>query len=127
MTPQMTLRLGERQQIWGAGGYAENWGFTLDKLGYEATGMRMPDDEAVDLPFPAREILMEYVRLAFDAANRAADAVDDEQSALTGIDLYGREDTVCSAVLGHLIHASRHLGMIEALKGLHGMRGTATV
>ena len=127
MTPEMTRRLGERRQIWDSGGYAEKWGFMAEQLGYEATGMRMLDDDAVDLPFPDRDGLMEYVRLSLDAANKAADAVDDEQSLLTGDDLYGRENSVSSAVLGHLIHASRHMGMIEALKGVYGMRGTATV
>ena len=29
--------------------------------------------------------------------------------------------------MSHLTHANRHLGMIEALKGVLGVRGTATL
>jgi len=42
-------------------------------------------------------------------------------------DLYGRPSILAAVLLGHVTHLSRHLGMMEALKGIQGSRGTATV
>jgi len=56
----------------------------------------------------------------------AAAAATEEIFATPCTDLYGRTNPIGSVVIGHLSHAGRHLGMIEALRGLRG-RGTATI
>jgi hypothetical protein len=43
------------------------------------------------------------------------------------VDLYGDETEIGEAILNHLSHADRHLGMIEAVRGVVGERGTATI
>ena len=42
-------------------------------------------------------------------------------------DLYEQKTSIGTVVMSHLTHANRHLGMIEALKGMLGVRGTATL
>ncbi len=41
-------------------------------------------------------------------------------------DAPGVETTVAGDLGFHLSHANRHLGMIEALRGVLGIKGTAT-
>ena len=69
----------------------------------------------------------DYARQAFVAADHAFAALDDQLLQERGVDIYGRENSVAYVLLVHLSHAGRHLGMIEALRGVRGLRGTATV
>jgi hypothetical protein len=131
MTAALGQRLGTGVQIWYSQGIADKWGFTGSDLGYDQTGMDMPDEAARQLIFPAQTMLLDYVERAFGAAERAVSAIDAEQfisreqpqPMTEGI--WG-ESTVGAAVLSHVTHANRHLGMMEALLGLQGGRGTAT-
>jgi len=127
MTDEMRRRLGQRHQLWTRDGLAAAWGLPAGKLGEDDSGMGMDEGVSVTMPLPAKETLLEYARDAFAAANEAVAAADDEQLTTSGIDLYGRETSVAAAVGAHIAHASRHLGMIEALKGVAGARGTASV
>ena len=52
---------------------------------------------------------------------------DDRVLERRVVDLYGDTETIGDVILNHLSHADRHLGMIEALRGVLGERGTATV
>ena len=76
---------------------------------------------------PPKLILVEYARQAFSAADRAFGAIDDQLLQERGTDIYGRVSSVGYVLLVHLSHASRHLGTIEGLRGVQGLRGTATV
>ncbi len=127
MTEELSRRLGQGDQLWERNGFAAGWGLDPAKLGEGATGMGMNDDVSVSLPLPDKEQLLDYARRAFEAANQAVAAVDDVQLRESCIDLYGRQTSVGAAVLGHLTHVNRHLGMIEALRGVLALRGTATV
>jgi hypothetical protein len=127
MTPALRERLGGAQQIWDSERFAEKWGFTGVDLGGDATGMGMDDDVSASLRLPAREELLGYAAEAFAAANAAVEAADEEQLRAGATDLYGRPTSVGAAVVAHLAHVNRHLGMIEALRGARGLRGTATV
>jgi hypothetical protein len=97
-----------------------------DRLGENQSGMGMDEATSTTMPLPSKGILLDYARRAFEAANSACAAVDEEQLAATATDLYGMQTSVGAAILSHLGHANRHLGMIEALKGVQGARGTAT-
>ena len=127
MTEELGQRLGSGFQIWDSDKLGEKWGVSSFDLGGEATGMGMDDDVSAALPLPPKDELLDYARRTFEAANRAVDAADEDQLRESCIDLYGRPTSVGAAVLGHLAHVNRHLGMIEALRGLRGMRGSATV
>jgi hypothetical protein len=131
MTAELQRRLGAGQQIWYGEKLAERWGFDNIQLGFDATGMNMSDEIAAGLIFPRKEDLLNYVESAFDLAERAVTAIDDEQFGSAeqpqpmteGIWGAG---TVGDAIIAHLTHDNRHLGMMECLLGLQGQRGTAT-
>jgi hypothetical protein len=115
------------QEIWETDALAQQWELQVATLGYGQTGMEMSDEMAVDLKLPPKHVLVEYARAAFAAADRAVGALEDQQLEQRGVDIYGQENSVGYVLLVHLSHASRHLGMIECLRGVQGLRGTATV
>lgn len=132
MTPELSKRLDPGVQVWDAEDLVKRWGFDDAQLGFAATGMEMPDDVALHLPFPARAELLDYMERSFVEAERVVKAIDDEQfiafeqpQPLTE-GIWG-EATVGEALLVHIAHANRHLGMMECLLGLQGRHGTATV
>ncbi len=132
MTPELSKRLPPGAQIWHSEGLAQRWGFDVTELGVLETGMEMPDEAAKKLHFPVKAELLDYVERTFSAANQAVKAIDAEQfDAVEQVqemteEIWG-EGTIGSVVLEHLTHEFRHLGMMEALLGLQGLSGTATV
>jgi uncharacterized damage-inducible protein DinB len=132
MTPELEERLGPRVQLWDAENLLVHWGFASLELGQAETGMTMSDDLAAQLTFPVKEVLLAYVQKAFALAKEAVNAIDDEQfqaserpqSLTAGI---WKEGTVGSAILAHIIHDNRHLGMMECLLGSVTGSGTATI
>jgi uncharacterized damage-inducible protein DinB len=115
------------RELWQAEALAQRWGWSPDTLGYGQTGMEMSDEAATNLKLPPRQALFDYARRAFAAADRAVAAIEDRQLEQRGIDIYEHENSIGYVLLVHLSHASRHLGMIECLRGVQGLRGTATV
>ena len=132
MTPQLAGRLRAGQEIWDAEALAARWGIppaalATDVLGGDAqAGVGLDDDASAALPLPAKELLLEYARRAFAAADEAVAAVDDADLPVRCTDLYGERGSVGKVLTVHLTHANRHLGMIEALRGVQDLRGTAT-
>ena len=125
--PTMIAPAHAASEIWEVDGLARRWEWHGAALGYGQTGMEMSDEMAADLKLPNKHILTEYARAAFAAADRAVGALEDDQLEKRGVDIYGQENSVGYVLLVHLSHASRHLGMIESLRGMQGLRGTATV
>ena len=108
--------------LWESGGYAARWGHPERGVG---TGW--DDDRAAALPLPPKRELIEYVTRVFAAVDLGTGTVDDArfelpiQSRFRGTDsTYGEVMLVC------LSHDNRHLGEMEYIKGLLGLRGTAT-
>jgi len=130
MTAVLTERLGPARQIWAADELAARWGLEASELGQHETGMLMADEGAARLALPTRDVLFDYLRRAFPAAERAIGAIDDvELTRPNALELAGNPSsrlTVGDAVTAHLEHNSRHLGEIECLRGLLGLPGTAT-
>ena len=120
-------RFADRKQIWEARDLASAWGFG-GMLGKEATGMGLDDDASSALPLPGKGEVVSYAGEAFAAAEDVFRGIDDDELLLTSADFYGEGGWIVLDHFGwHLTHASRHLGMIEALKGVLGVEGTATV
>lgn len=118
---------GPGSQIWDQERLAELWGLGTS-LGIGNTGMGL-DDSAVTLPLPGKDTLLEYARRAFMHCNAAIQSLTDEQFKEVRKDRFGiayKEHVLGPAVIMFMAHANRHLGMIEAIKGFQGMRGTAT-
>jgi hypothetical protein len=127
MSAALGARLGAGGEVWEINTLAHQWGWQAERLGYGQTGMELGDELAAELRLPHKDVLVEYARQAFAAADRTFAALDDQLVHERGVDIYGRENSVAYVLLVHLSHASRHLGMIEALRGVRGLRGTATV
>jgi hypothetical protein len=113
-------------QRWNREGLPTKWDFP-EEPGKGGTGMELPDEEAAALPFPNRDQLATYLRGAFSDLEQAVGALDDETVLREADNLLGETAPLDDSMLRHLAHASRHLGMIEALRGLRGGHGTATV
>jgi hypothetical protein len=115
-----------KPQRWHREGLPTKWDFPAD-AGTGGTGMELPDDEAAALPFPGRDQLTTYLRGAFSDLEQAVGALDDETILRDADDLIGAQAPLDDSLIRHLSHVSRHLGMIEALRGLRGVHGSATV
>jgi DinB superfamily len=115
-----------KPQRWHREGLPTKWDFPAD-AGTGGTGMELPDDEAAALPFPGRDQLTTYLRGAFSDLEQAVGALDDETIRRDADDLIGAQAPLDDSLIRHLSHVSRHLGMIEALRGLRGVHGSATV
>jgi len=134
MTEELAERLGLREQIWVKESLARRWGYPADKLGHVETGMGMDESLAAALPLPEKAVLLDYVRRSFSAADEAIDRLSDRDLIAKGTVadddapwLRGQaKGPPASWVVGYSDHDNRHLGMIEARRGLLGMRGTAT-
>jgi hypothetical protein len=116
-------------QIWEQEELATKWGFASTDLGFAETGLGMDDDIVASLIFPGKEVLLDYARRAFTKADQAVSALGDDQFHRKVRDRHGiegKELMIGDAVLNWLVHASRHLGMIECLLGVQGLHGTAT-
>jgi hypothetical protein len=113
-------------EVWVSQGWAQRFGFADRDLGFGETGMALADDAWEDLPVPERDVLVGYARAAFGEANQVIKAAGAETDRPC-TDLYGSPGTIADVLVAHLSHASRHLGMIEALIGLTGRPGTASV
>ncbi len=118
--------VGGAPQRWVREGLATKWHFPV-ALGEGDTGMLLPDDEAADLPFPRRDQLTTYMRGAYNDLEQAVGALDDDTVLLPRDDLLGKQAPLADSLIRHLANANRHLGMVEALRGLRGGHGTATV
>jgi DinB family protein len=134
LTPGLRERAGPSGEIWTREALAARWGFPAGELGSAETGMGMDEGASAELPLPPKDDLVAYATRAFEAADRSVREVrDDDLTRNAEFDPatipwasssdYG---TVAGWILGGIRHDSRHLGMIEALKGSMGLRGTAT-
>ena len=138
-----THRWDPGRQIWFRERLAERWGLEAAALGILQAGAGMTDEAAARLParIPG-EGLQAYARQAFGALDDivkglgARDLAEGRNSVMeftmdaTGVratETPGAETTVAADLAFHLSHASRHLGSIEALRGLLEIPGSATL
>lgn len=119
-------RLGERAEIWTSERLADVWHVDVP-LGRFDSGMEMGDEASATMTYPTREALVDYVRRALEAALELYRGVSDEDAAIVARDPYDREASVATMLVANLTHLNRHLGMIEALIGVAGRIGSASV
>ena len=115
------LRGGELE--WLRGSYHTRFGHPERGVG---TGW--DDERAAALPLPPKADLLAYVRAVFAALDVAIEDLDEERlSTAVRSRFMGGDSTIGEVVFVCMSHENRHLGEIEYIKGLQGMRGTATV
>lgn len=126
-------------QIWTRDKLATAWGLNPGRLGILETGPGMTDDDAAAVASVGKDAVLDYARRAFLAADEAAvklgDVAHAERNSIQEYridedrritEVAGARVAVASDLAFHLSHGSRHLGCIEALRGLLDMHGTAT-
>jgi hypothetical protein len=124
--PRLAVAAGAAGQRWEREDLAAGWGFPAS-LGKGDTGMELPDDEAASLPFPGSDAVAGYLRDAFGDLEAVVAQIEDAELTEESDDLLGGRAPLGDSLIRHHSHVSRHLGMIEALRGLRGGHGTATV
>ena len=123
------LPWSEHAQIWTRERLAERWDIPAELLGSLGVGSVDVDDAAaarLRLP-PARE-LIDYARRAFAALDERIGRVRESDLATEYESIIGAKGrtTVGGFLIGSLAHDNRHLGEMEYVKGLLGLRGTVT-
>jgi hypothetical protein len=114
-----------RTQVWERELLADRWSLISGSMGRRDTGTEMSDEMAERIRFPEQEEVLRYARLAFAYAEDAIKLMSgDPILAVAKEDPDG--DTNLDNVLIYLEHLSRHLGMIESIRGLHGLAGSST-
>jgi DinB superfamily len=120
-------RLGPNEEIWSRDQLAAAWGLA-GELGRNESGWGLDDEASGALRLPPPAELLTYARQAFGAAERMLDEIADAELLEPTDNIYGEDEpwVVLDHFSWHLGHGARHLGMIEALKGVLGVRGTVT-
>jgi hypothetical protein len=112
-----------RTQVWERESLGSRWGLTAESLGRRDTGTEMTDEMAEAVRFPDQRDVVSYARLAFAYAEEGITLIpDDRLLAIEKDDPDG--DSLLDNVLIYLEHLSRHLGMIEAIRGLQRSAGS---
>jgi len=128
------------KEVWKTENLAAQWNLDRKILGTFEEGSGMDVDRASALPQKiGKNPLLDYARRVFTLADTAVSGLRPEQlpQARSGIMDYevvdgrirpvpGKTTTIAADLIFHISHANRHLGMIEALRGLLGKKGTAT-
>jgi hypothetical protein len=120
--PELTRTLGPLAELWVREDLAKKWLLPSD-LGGGAAGTGLPQDTAHGLDLPARAELVGYATRVFD---EFADRIKLLDSAALALTIPPKnERTVGHWLLYYWEHAARHLGMMEALRGVLGESGSA--
>jgi hypothetical protein len=114
-----------RAQVWERESLTDRWALTPESLGRRDTGTGMSDDTAEAIRFPDQKEVISYARLSFAYTEEGIALVpDDRLLAVEKDDPDG--DTLLDNVLIYAEHLSRHLGMVESIRGLQGSAGSST-
>lgn len=129
------------RDLWHIENLAAQWDLSPTLLGVLEIGAGMEHDVAATIPkIIGKENLLNYARRVFAASDQALSnltvaELEAPRTTIMALDIIGsslqeapgEETTHMDDIMRHITHANRHLGMIEALRGLWDMNGTATV
>lgn len=130
-------------EIWHRDNISKSWGISPDKLGVFESGMGQAHEHAQAVIIQVGQTaVVDYAKTVFEKCNTVIDKLADKDFEKTyyGILDYGydaatgkvwatepKESVVAQDLIFHASHGSRHLGMMEALRGLLGTAGTLSV
>ena len=120
----------DERSIWEREGLPGRWRWDSAKLGASQTGMGMDEGVSAQLPLPPKSEIERYARASFSALDGSIANLDEEMFGTplkSGESNEMKDATIGSWIVSILVHANRHLGMIESTKGASGRRGTASV
>jgi len=126
---QGTIPTDGAGEIWFRDDVVGRWGLAgIDTGDFGGTGAGLDDDASAALPLPDGAEVLAYMEATFDAFTAKVRAIQDDRALDSEIvDLYGERTTIGEAIADATSHSDRHLGMIEALRGVLGDRGTVTI
>lgn len=146
---RLQAKLGEVTQgvagveVWASDHLVNAWGVDPEKLGVFASGMGQAHEDAQNIiARVGKDAILSYAQSSFGACDQQISALNsaDFEKEYFGILDYGYEaatgrvwatepklSSVAQDLVFHAAHGSRHMGMIEALKGLLGSAGTLSV
>ncbi len=129
-------------EVWEDGQYCAAWGLNPTSLGVLQSGLGMDQQAAVEVVRQAGQArILAYAKRSFAACDSALDRLcaADLETIRDSISAFHIDEnqrvvpappantTVAADLAFHFSHASRHLGMIEGLRGALGLHGTASV
>jgi uncharacterized damage-inducible protein DinB len=124
---KFAAELGGTPEIWTREGLATKWGLAEVLLGSNGVGTGVDDETAATLRPPSKDLLLDYTRRSFAALDAVVDCFDSEAVARERTTFFFDEPAAIGrAFVTSIAHDNRHLGELEYLKGLLGLRGTAT-
>jgi uncharacterized damage-inducible protein DinB len=115
------------RQVWHQESIAAQWGLDPAQLGLAEMGATLDGDAAMQLALPDKQRLLDYAERVLVATDESLSRIDDAEFRRVVPNYVRRPETVGYAVTDQLEHLSRHLGMIEAMRGFQGLDGTATI
>ncbi len=114
-------------EIWDALGIGDEWDFGDTSLGNQwRTGTTVPNPDSASMPLPETAKVVGYARATFEVLERRFSEIDGTKYRERFVDWHDVESTTGDAMIGYIAHANRHLGMIEAIRGVLGLDGSAT-
>jgi hypothetical protein len=118
---------GPTREIWETDDLARRWGLETSLLGSNGVGTGIDDEVAATLRPPERGELLDYTRRAFSAVDTLVDDLEGDAVSREHLSFFTEgAASVGRALFSSITHANRHLGELEYIKGLLGLRGTAT-
>ena len=124
---RFAAQLGGTAEIWAREGLATRWGLDEILLGSNGVGTGVEDETAATLRPPSKDLLLDYARRSFVALDAIVDRFDADTVAGEKTTFFFDDPApVGRAFVTSIAHDNRHLGELEYVKGLLGLRGTAT-
>ena len=127
LSVELAAPSANKAEVWENEGLAARWRLGQEVIGTNRVGTDVSDDIAATIAPPARDDLLGYARKAFAAVESSVEGLTPRDLAREYESaILERHETVGNALLVCLTHTNRHLGELEYLKGLQGMKGTVT-
>lgn len=128
-TPSLR-HLGPALQVWNERDIATRWGLDSVDLGLEDGGTSLSDSQAAAMTFPSKEAVTEYAEEAFAHLDSILPELDDalipQVLPTVTTEAFPTHDPYGVTVVEMFRHACEHLGTMQALKGMLGLRGSVT-
>lgn len=124
---KFAAQLDGTTEIWAREGLAAKWGLAEILLGSNGLGTGVEDETAATLRPPSKDPLVDYARRSFAALDTVVDRLDVDAVARERTTFFFDEPAAIGrALVTSIAHDNRHLGELEYVKGLLGLRGTVT-
>jgi len=123
--PELDIDFGGTTEIWEQESLAEKWG--LPPVLYPG-GTGLSDEVADGLNFPAKDEMMAYLQKTFLRTEEFIEKFDSRYPSselIADEELHKKLTDIRWNLYYYLMHHCRHLGMMEALKGLLTGKGSA--